>query len=351
MNSLEGVIKKVKSKRRFIMRALFIWIVTGFILIFLFFFSPINWAEEGKWTKKASMPTPRCGLSTSVVNGKIYAIGGATDSKGIQTVPTVEEYDPVTDTWTRKADMPTPRNWVSTSVVNGKIYAIGGRRKDKVLSAVEEYDPARNKWTKKANMPIARERLSTSVVNGKIYAIGGGGGVWPNNRQFSTVEEYDPLRNTWTKKAGMPTPRSSLSTGVVDGKIYAIGGWDGNAFIRTVEEYNPETNRWTKKADIPEQAGTSEAVTVNRKIYVMTVNLSVEEYNPATDRWTTKANMPKPRWFFSTSAVNGKIFLIGGITGFDVLSTVEEYDTGFTGRSIEAKGKLPTLWGALKAED
>ena len=30
------------------------------------------------------------------------------------------------DTWTRKADMPTARMLLSTSVVDGKIYAIGG---------------------------------------------------------------------------------------------------------------------------------------------------------------------------------------------------------------------------------
>ena len=56
--------------------------------------------------------------------------------------------------------------------------------------------------------------------NGKIYAIGGGlQGVG-----FSTVEEYDPATDTWTKKADMPTGRFALSTSVVNGKIYAIGG-------------------------------------------------------------------------------------------------------------------------------
>jgi hypothetical protein len=56
----------------------------------------------------------------------------------------VEEYDPATDTWTRKADMPTARDSLSTSVVNGKIYAIGGAMSgDGVsLSIIEEYDPA-----------------------------------------------------------------------------------------------------------------------------------------------------------------------------------------------------------------
>ena len=70
-------------------------------------------------------------------------------------------------------------------------------------------------------MPTAREMLSSSVVNGKIYVIGGGktGGT-----MASTVEEYDPATDTWTKKADMPTARWRLSTRAVNGKIYAIGG-------------------------------------------------------------------------------------------------------------------------------
>jgi len=38
----------------------------------------------------------------------------------------VEEYEPATDTWTRKTNMPTARCGLSTSVVDWKIYAIGG---------------------------------------------------------------------------------------------------------------------------------------------------------------------------------------------------------------------------------
>jgi RNA polymerase sigma factor (sigma-70 family) len=70
------------------------------------------------------------------------------------------------------------------------------------------------------------------------------------------------------------------------------------------------------------------------------------------DTWTKKTDMPTARCVLSTSAVNGKIYAIGGldITFINQLSTVEEYDTGFTGEnvSVEAKGKLPTKWGQMK---
>ena len=87
------------------------------------------------------MPAARMGLSTSVLNGKIYAIGGAT---GVAVLNIVEEYNPITDTWTRKSDMPTVRQNFPTSVVNGKIYAIGGGTNWDIAfqeGVVEEYTP------------------------------------------------------------------------------------------------------------------------------------------------------------------------------------------------------------------
>lgn len=66
------------------------------------------------------------------------------------------------------------------------------------------------------------------------------------------------------------------------------------------------------------------------------------------DKWINKADTPTGRCYLATSAVNGKIYAIGGGDAGGILSTVEEYDTGFTGESVEAKGKLPTEWGQLK---
>jgi N-acetylneuraminic acid mutarotase len=187
-------------------------------------------AAEDTWTQKADMPTARCTFSTGVVNERIYAIGGAkgrTDALRSVPLQIVEEYHPATDTWTRKADMPTARNALCVSVVDGRIYAIGGS--DGIatpLNTVEEYNPETDTWTRKADMPTARYALSTSTVNGKIYAIGGSMGGF---RALSIVEQYDPVTDIWTKKADMPTARIQVSTSVVGGKIYAIGGVTGTS--------------------------------------------------------------------------------------------------------------------------
>jgi RNA polymerase sigma factor (sigma-70 family) len=312
---------------------------------------------EGKWTKRADMPTGRCYFSTSVVGGKIYAIGGF--DRNWNFVSTVEEYDPVTDKWTKKADMPTARSSFSTCAVNGKIYAIGGWRDGAPIefSTVEEYDPVTDKWTKKADMPTGRQYFSTSAVGGKIYAIGG----WRNGVALSTVEEYDAVKDKWTKKADMPATRMWLSTSAVNGKIYAIGGcptMDGVS-LSTVEEYDAVADKWTKKADMPTARSNLSTCAVSGKIYAIGgqivggVSIStVEEYDAVKDKWTKVLDMPTARCDLSANAVNGKIYAIGGWSrGLDwqafLLSTVvEEYTP--EGSAVSPQGKLPTMWGRLK---
>jgi hypothetical protein len=138
--------------------------------------------------------------------------------------------------------MPTERNFLSTAVVDGKIYAIGGALASKaMLSTVEVYDPATDTWTTKTPMPTARIGHTSTVVDGKIYVIGGG--THTPSRGFSVVEVYDPATDTWTTQADMPAPICWHSTGMVDGKIYVFGGSPSGYEIhppgfRTVYEYD-----------------------------------------------------------------------------------------------------------------
>ena len=114
------------------------------------------------------MPTPRDSLSTCTVNGKIYAIGGATFDPEVKTLilSTVEKYDPETDSWERVADIPTPRWSLCTNVVNGRIYAMGGDRSiGATTSTLEEFTP--EGWQPKVVSP--QGKLPTTWGETKSY--------------------------------------------------------------------------------------------------------------------------------------------------------------------------------------
>lgn len=61
------------------------------------------------WETKAPMIAARRGFATAVMNGKIYAFGGAVKVGDTwQRLATVEAYDPDTNSWTSKADLSAP---------------------------------------------------------------------------------------------------------------------------------------------------------------------------------------------------------------------------------------------------
>ena len=207
------------------------------------------------WTTKADMPTARALSAIAVVDGKIYVIGGVGGVAG-ETVQdnrplsAVEVYDPATDTWTTKADMPTARYFPAACVVDGRIYVFCGNTTwgvpDGFVPTVEVYDPATDTWTQASDMPRARSHHApaASVVDGKIYLIGGSD--WPEAFMSPVVFVYDPATDTWTTAADFPTPRWDYTANVVDGKIYTIGGRIGeeDAYpnlspVSTVEEFDP----------------------------------------------------------------------------------------------------------------
>jgi N-acetylneuraminic acid mutarotase len=314
----------------------------------------LSFAQEIEWMTKANMPTARSWFSTSVVNGKIYAIGGYL---GGGLVTAVEEYDPAKNTWTKKADMLKASAYLTTCAVDGKIYAIGGGGGH---SRIEQYDPVTDQWTRKTNMTNGRGFLGVSVVNGKIYAIGGNSG----EGTVSIVEVYDPTTDSWSRKTDMPTERASLSTGVVNGKIYAIGGdyWDNvnsiGANYATVEEYDPTTDTWTTKTPLPTPTYDPATVVVDGKIYVIggvgavseelgaeTYFLSdVMKYDPAIDIWTKEGDLRVPRTALSASVVAGRIYVIGGHeVKVEPITTVEAYQPApwsFAHGPIPADGAL-----------
>ena len=330
-----------------------------------------------QWTPRTDMPTARFLFGTCVVDGKVFAIGGEADKFGDTSIATVEMYDPKTDTWERKADMPTARAGVSTLVVDGKIYAIGGAEmkkyqvgrgwghSGKLLPTIEIYDPVTDTWTQKADMPVPRSSNSTCIVDGKIYIIGGVAANKKPNR-LDSVDIYDPATDTWTKGKSMNHARGGASVSVVNGKIYVMGGvgWPQipnhpGPFLSSVEVFNPETNHWKEIAEMPTPKGFHTASVINGKIYVIGGGFrgndqfeylsTVEVYDPETDRWTQEPDMPIGKWAHRAEVINENIYIFGGNSAvFRPLTMIEVYGTGEVSRSGDPMGKLVQTWETIK---
>ena len=315
------------KKKQSMQRTSFAFGTTLSVTCILFMALPQLFAQGGTWATKTPMPTAREHLSTGVVNGVVYAVGGYNGT----VLTTVEAYDPVSDSWITKTPLPTLRAYESISVVNSILYVVGGDYGHGILNTVEAYDPASDTWTGKASMPTARYLLSTSEVNGVIYAIGGTFDTSISGSALAKVEAYDPASNTWTTKASMPTARWGLATEVVNGVIYAMGGYDSsNNSVGTVEAYDPVSDTWTTKTSMPTARDLLGASMANGVIYAVggyngTFLGTVEAYDPSSNTWATKASMPTARGALGTNLVSGIIYAVGGGDSSTIFGTVEAF--------------------------
>ena len=313
--------------------------------------------QGGEWTRRADMPTAREGVRTAVVDGKIYAFGGFVGEWLGDAVPTVEVYDPRTNTWEKRADMPTPRARPSAHVIDGKVYVIGGYAGhiQRSLDVTEVYDPRTDSWAKGAPMPTARGSHGAAVVDGKIYVVGGAK-VGGNIVYYTNLEIYDPRADSWESKASMKAPRGDLTLDAVGDTLYAIGGWQGRC-LSTIEAYDIATDTWSTKADSPTAICGQATCVVDGQIWFIggleaqgQFTTATQIYDPLTETWEQRPPIPTPRFGLSASIVDGKIYTIGGIADDVNLSTVEVFTPeGWVTQSVSPHGKRRTTWGGQKA--
>jgi N-acetylneuraminic acid mutarotase len=254
------------------------------------------------WQKRTDFAgAGRSGGSGFVLNGKIYYGLGVKGFGGANVTVAADfwEYTPATDTWVKKANHPAIPDGgsMSTSTVtysllsfaiNGKGYVALGS-----LRALWEYDPTANTWTKKnENHPLGTtsslQDAFVFVVNGKAY-IGGG----YTNMARRELYEYDPVANTWTKKADFPN-----TNGIYRAQGFTIGtkGYVGAGVVSSGTnkfwEYDTATNTWKEVAPYPGgNAADAVATALDGKGYVR-ISGKMYEYTPTSNTWATKTYKP-----------------------------------------------------------
>ncbi|PVX24978.1 MAG: hypothetical protein CW716_08975, partial [Candidatus Bathyarchaeum sp.] len=143
------------------------------LLMVVSVFTSVVFANQNLWVEKTQMPTARFSFGVTVVDDKIYAVGGAVNTESGEITGANEVYDPKTDTWDQKTEMPTPRYGCAVVAYENKIYVFGGEANGTYLDVNEVYDPLTDSWQNRESMPTARVLFQANVVDDKIYLIGG----------------------------------------------------------------------------------------------------------------------------------------------------------------------------------
>jgi N-acetylneuraminic acid mutarotase len=304
-----------------------------------------GYAHAQKWVSLAPFPEASEEVYGIAAGGKMYVFGGL--GPGWTPKGLVFEYDPANDTWSKKKSMPIPTHHTGLAEVNGKIYVVGGfvlpPSGGPAWMPVDhawEYDPANDSWKALAPLPTKRGSPVAASVNGKVYVIGGAS-VHPGSketaihpqrphRSVSANEMYDPATNTWHSRSPMPTARNHAAIGVVNGKIYILGGRIGAAFMTTpatsvdiVEEYDPTTDQWGPlKRSMPTARSAAGWGTYGGRIYVVGGEMRdekiwgaftvVEALDPVANRWSVLPSLRVPRHGHAAAVLGNRLHVVSG---------------------------------------
>ncbi len=275
--------------------------------------SPPPYEAETAWEPGVPMATERTEVIATVLDNKLYVIGGIEPGRVAST--TVAIFDPNVGSWEVGPPLPVGLHHTTAVAHDGNIYVVGGYQNQwDPVNTVYQFDGST--WTERKPMPTVRGALAAAVHDGRIYATGGVG----IDDVTNAFEIYDIEADTWSSGPAMPTAREHLTAAVVDGNFYAIGGRMGNLFsnLRTTERYDPTTNEWQAVAAMPTARSGFGATTVNGVIVVMGgespngTNSQVEVYNPAEDTWSALPDMPTPRHGLGVATLGNRIFAAAG---------------------------------------
>src|SRR2546427_6972073 len=226
--------------------------------------------------------------------------------------------------WVAKAPALLKRTEVAVAAVGGKVYVVGAVQPGLpfIAPAVEEYDPATDTWHERAPLPSGLHHAGIGVVNDRLYVIGGFElslfSIWS---PVTSLYEYDPVADRWMARKSMPTPRGALAVAALAGKLHAVGGYNRDGNTSAHEVYDPATDSWTVRAPMPTARDHHAAAPLNGRFYAIGGRLNrqygqnlgvTEEYDPATDRWTRKADLPTPRSGITAAVVKDRIYVFGG---------------------------------------
>ena len=187
------------------------------------------------WAAGPPLPERRAGGGLAVVGRKLHYFGGYEADRDTNAGDHWSLSLDGGKTWQREADLPDPRGHVSATVLDGKMYALGGDhghdRTQIDVASCHRFDPAAKKWTEIASLPDGRSHFESSTIihEGRILIIGGRcNSSKPSRGVVSDLLEYDPKADAWRVVGTMPEKLLAPSAAIVSGRLVVTGGGLGN---------------------------------------------------------------------------------------------------------------------------
>lgn len=288
------------------------------------------------WAGLPDMATARHGMAVAAVEKSVYAIGGSTDAADGRLTSVAEtlklaprELQPAPQ-WRPLPDAPTARLMMAWTVLNGKVWVMGGLRDGAALQTVESYDPQTGTWQPGPPLPIPLHHAAAATYRGEVVVIGGAS----DNIAQASNKVFVLRANNWVELPPLKHARAASWAAVAHDKLVVVGGQNNKELVPQTEVF--DGNSWSDAPDLPTPREHLAAVSDGTYVYVVggrflsadKNSAAFNRFDPASNSWSTLIDMPTPRGSFGAAYIDGRIVTAGGEDPTQVLDAVEMYDIG-----------------------
>ena len=287
------------------------------------------------WDALPDMATGRHGMAVDAVAKSVYAIGGSTVADDSQVVSTAEVLAlPARKTqpgsqWRTLPNAPTPRLMMAWTVLNDKIWIMGGLRSGaEPLQIVESYDPKTGAWETGPPLPIPLHHAAAATYRGEVVVLGGA-----TDSLAQGSDKVFALRGgSWVPLPSLTHARAAPAAAVVGDKLIAFGGQNNKQLVKPTEVFDGSS--WKDAADMLTPREHLAAVSDGTYAYALGGRFlaadkntaELDRFDPASGKWTKLVGMPTPRGSYGATYIDGRIVAVGGEAPTQVLNVVEMYD-------------------------
>lgn len=103
-----------------------------------------------------------------------------------------------------------PFSGCAVGAVDGCLYMLGGFSKSLAVKCVWRYDPVLNMWSEANSMSVGRAYCKTGILNNKLYVVGGVTGLRGRLTPLLSAEVFDPKTETWSEIPSMPFSKAQV---------------------------------------------------------------------------------------------------------------------------------------------
>lgn len=217
--------------------------------------------HNAQWIEsKFRLPFACRGHTTVFYQNNMYVIGGRTDSRDlalntIHEVPLTPPHKPEL-----LCSLPVPKCDHGATIVEDKIYIVGGCQQysNTATDDVIQYDPATKTYKQLKSLRYCVSGMATATWLDKILLIGG---LNKNGRYLDSVIMYDVNTECYHILPKMQKKRAYCTAVVVGNKLIVMGGADERSSrISSVECYDFQTYTWSDMTPMDEPRAYATAV-------------------------------------------------------------------------------------------